>query len=172
MCKAVFKKILTILLILVLIVLVWAYMVNDGMYMLRDFNKSQLELINEYAVYEVPFPEATIIESFEFEKDSGWLNTFFSHTKYIEAVLLVPNEYIDQVIPSKIRMYDKKIILDLSYGEYPEDMIDYGVWLPRTVVKWIDKTQRDIWYTVMKPEEEYTRVYVYVSKIGWNLYQV
>ena len=111
MCKAVFKKILTILLILVLIVLVWAYMINDGMYMLRDFNKSQLELINEYAVYEVPFPETTIIEAFEFDNEGGWLNTLFSHTKYIRAVLLVPNEYIDQVIPSKIRMYDKKLYL-------------------------------------------------------------
>ena len=51
-------------------------------------------------------------------------------------------------------------------------MIDYGVWLPRTVVKWIDKTQREIWYTVIKPEEKYTRIYLEVSKIGWNLYQV
>lgn len=144
-----------------------ACLTGAGTYGLSNINNSELEWINKYAVYYNEFPETTIVESFKKENDIE--SYFFSPNEYIEATLLVPNNEIDVIFPEKIRQYNKEYILDLSRGGKNEKVY-FGVWMPRTVVKWAQKTQRTVIYTVMQPGDEYTRVYVFVDKLGWNLY--
>ena len=80
------------------------------------------------------------------------------------------NEEIEKIVPEFARDYDLEHSLDLR-KEKTDEPIQYNVWMPRTVVKWIDKTQRTIHYTVMRQGEKYTRVYLFVDKLGWNLYK-
>ena len=156
------KKVLMVLLILSLIA-TYIYLRNDGFYVLQNMNKTQIELINKYTI---EFPQTIIVENFILENDidSYW----FSHNQYIEATILVPNGAIDTLFPEELREYDIKNILDLSKDD--NEKISFGVWMPRTVVKWLDKTQRTINFTVMQSGEEYTKVYLLVDKLGWNVY--
>jgi len=139
-------------------------MKNDGLYVLNKVNSNERELINRYTIQ---FPEQTIIETFSLKKDIE--SYFFSHNEYIEATLLVPNNVIPILFSETIREYDITQTLDLSHGT-TDDKFHFGVWMPRTVSKWFDKTQRTISFTVMQPDEKYTRVFVSVDKLGWNLW--
>ena len=75
-----------------------------------------------------------------------------------------------EIVPQFAKDYNLECSLDLSYGK-TDEQIQYNVWMPRTVTKWFDKTQRSILYTVMQPGDEYTRVYIFVDKLGWNLFR-
>lgn len=161
-------KVLKILLAIMIFVLFIWYMKNDGIYMTTKLFSSELDMINRYAIYEVEFPRTTIIEKYTLEDDIE--SYIISHNQYIEATLLVPNEEIEKIVPEFARDYDLEHSLDLR-KEKTDEPIQYNVWMPRTVVKWIDKTQRTIHYTVMRPGEKYTRVYLFVDKLGWNLYK-
>ena len=161
------KKFGVVLLIL-LIIVICVYLRNDGIYVIRNMNNTELDWINKYAIYDTKFPDETIIETFVKENDIG--SYFFSHNEYIEAEILVPNEAIDKIVPEFARNYDLQNSLDLRM-EKTDEQIQYNVWMPRTVVKWLEKTQRSIHYTVMQPGNDYTRVYIFVDKLGWNLYK-
>ena len=163
------KTLRIVALIAVVAIVLYAYLKNDGMYVLSNINNTELDWINKYAVYDTEFPDETIVE--EFIKEDDIESYFFSHNQFIEATLLVPNEAIEKVVPEFARDYDVETSLDLSYG-MTDEQIQYNVWMPRTVVKWIEKTQRSIYYTVMQPSDKYTRVYVFVNQLGWNLYIV
>lgn len=143
-------------------------MKNDGIYVLSNINNTELDWINKYAIYYNEFPETTIVEKFEKKDDIE--SFFFSHNEYIDAILLVPNESMKEIVPQFAKDYNLECSLDLSYGK-TDEQIQYNVWMPRTVTKWFDKTQRSILYTVMQPGDEYTRVYIFVDKLGWNLFR-
>lgn len=157
-----------LLLVLFFALFIW-YVKNDGIYVVTHLFSSELDMINEYAIYDVEFSEKTIVERYEMEND--YLNIpFISHSKAIKATLLVPNEEMESIIPEFAREYDLEHSLDIR-TEKTDEQIQYNAWMQRTVVKWFDKTQRTIFYTVMNPSEEYTRVYIAVGNIGWNLYE-
>ncbi|MBP3361306.1 MAG: hypothetical protein J6N52_10660 [Clostridia bacterium] len=163
------KKLGVVLTIIVVAASLYAYLKNDGMYVLSNINNTELDWINKYAIYDTEFPDETIVE--EFIKEDDIESYFFSHNEYIHATLLVPNEAMDKIVPQLARDYDVETSLDLSYGMTGEQ-VQYNVWMPITVVKWIEKTQRSILYTVMQPGDKYTRVYIHVDKLGWNLYMI
>lgn len=165
--KKYMKKFIIVLVIIIVIVGLYAYLKNDGIYVLSNINNTELDWINKYATYYTKFPETTIVE--EFKKEDDIESYFFSHNEYIDATLLVPNNAIDEIFPEKLREYREEYILDLR-PENSKEKIQFGIFMPRTVVKWIEKTQRSIRYTVMQPGEKYTRVYVFVDWLGWNLY--
>ena len=148
--------------------MLYAYLKNDGIYVLSNINNTELDWINKYAIYYNEFPETTIVEKFEKKDDIE--SFFFSHNEYIDAILLVPNESMKEIVPQFAKDYNLECSLDLSYGK-TDEQIQYNVWMPRTVTKWFDKTQRSILYTVMQPGDEYTRVYIFVDKLGWNLFR-
>lgn len=161
------KKLGIISLIVIVIVGLYIYLKNDGIYVISNINNTELDWINKYAIYDTEFPDTTIIEEFKKEDDLGI--HFISHSECIHATLLVPNESIEKLVPEFARDYDLDHSLDLRH-EKTDEKIQYNVWMPRTVVKWLDKTQRSILYTVMQPNDEYTRVYIFVDKLGWNIY--
>lgn len=163
------KKWWIVVLIAFIIAVLYIYLKNDGIYVLSNINNTELDWINKYAIYDIEFPNETIVEEFIRERD---IESFlFSHNECIEATLLVPNEAVEKIIPEFAREYDLDCSLDLRHDEKNKDQIQYNVFMPRTVVKWFDKTQRSIHYTVMKPGDEYTQIYVFVDKLGWNLYK-
>ena len=172
--KKTIKRIIIAIVVLIVAIFVfiglYLYLKNDGIYVLSNFNNTELEWINKYATHNEEFPEETVIEEFGIYDDPG--DYVFGHTQYLEATLLVPNDKIDVIFPENIRQYKpnkEDYIMDLSNGETDEE-IQFCVWRPRTVVKWDWKTQRSTYYTVMQPSGEYTRVYVLVTYLGWNLY--
>ena len=162
------KKVAVILCILLLLS---AYLINDGFYVLSKIGKTEMDLLNEYATYPIEnlgegkFPSETIIESFQMEDyDESW---FFSHTQSIDAILLVPTDAIDELCPEGLRIYDH--FFDLSDGK---EKAQFGVTMVCTVTKWwFNIAGRFVYYTVMEPEPEaeYTRIYVYVNYLGWNV---
>ncbi len=160
------KKAGIFLIIVAVIFITRIYLINDGFYAISKINMDELDFINEYVGDEVKFPETTIIESFELEKDIE--SYFFSHNEYIDAVLLVENNIIDDIFPEQVRNYDENRTFYMDESE--KEKFQFSVWLPKGVVKWFDKTQRTINFIVFQPEENYTRVYLFVDKLGWNLF--
>ena len=159
------KYVSRIAIAVIALVLFVVYMKNDGLYVLGKIGKSELDMINKYATYENKFPDDTIVEQYELSADHhSW---FFSHNEYIEAKLLIPNDEMDETIPEWSRNYRTDILLNLSNEDL--SLVQYGVWAPTGVRKWIETTSRQIHYTVMKSEGDYTCVYVYVDKLGWNI---
>ncbi len=160
------KKAGIFLIIIAVIFITRIYLINDGFYAISKINMDELDFINEYATYKVKFPETTIIESFELKKDIK--SYFFSHDEYLQAVLLVENNIIDELFPEQLRNYDANSTIYLD--ESTKEKFQFSIWIPRGVVKWFFmETQRDIDFIVMQPEENYTRVYLLVYKLGWNL---
>ena len=157
-----YKKMIIIFLITISILFI--YLKNDGLYIINNINMTEIELINKYTLFK--FPEETIIENFILEDDIK--SCFISHNEYIRATLLIPSKMLDNIFPLEFREYNRDNILDLRKEETNEN-VDYGIWIPITVGKWFDKTQRNINFTVMKSNDSFTRVYVYVDKLGWNI---
>ena len=158
-----------IILVAIIIMGLYLYLDNDGIYVISNIKNSELDWINKYAIYKKKFPTETVIE--EFKKSNDYADSlFFNHNDYIKATLLVPNEYLDEIIPEFAREYDLEHSLDVR-TEKTDEQVQYNVWMPRTVVKWLDKTQRDIYYTVMQSSDEYTRIYIYVNYLGWKIWK-
>ena len=161
------KTVLRIIILLMLGFLFVIYMKNDGLYMINKMFSTQLEMINQYAAYfDNKFPDTTIVEEYEIHNDEG--SYFFSHNQYIEAVLLVPNDEANKIIPEYARDYDLKYTIDLSKGK-AEENVNYGVIVTPTVKKWLTKIDRGIFFTFMQPGEKYTKIYVSVDMLGWNI---
>jgi len=160
------KKCLVILLPVVAVLLIVLYYFYDGAYVIETMTSTELELINEYATYKTPFSDKTIVEDFVLADDTD--SHFYRHNQYIEATLLVPNDEIDAIFPENLREYDIDLVLDLRKND--NESFCFGVWMPRTVVKWPEGTSRTITYTVLTPENKYTKVYLLVDKLGWKLY--
>ena len=165
------KKILLKTIVLLMLGFLFViYMKKDGLYMINKMFSTQLEMINQYASPpDSEFPDTTIVEEYEIHNDIE--SYFFSHNQCINAVLLVPNDEVDNIIPEYARFYDLSYCHDLRKDKNDGE-IQYNVFMPRTVVKWISKTQRSIYYTVLKPGEKYTKIYIFVDKLGWNLFEV
>lgn len=160
------RKILTHLIYVLVASLFCAYMINDGFYVLSKIGASKLELINRYTV--IQFPRNTVIEKFKIENDIE--SYFFSHNQYMEATVLVPNDKIDNMFERVICEYESDKLMDVREGKKrgTTENFWFNAWIPRTVTKWFDKTDRSINFTVEKPEAKYTRVYLFVSCLGWN----
>jgi len=161
--KKVFKVIVLCLLAVLAVVLICFWYINDGAYLIKKATYTDMEMIEEYT--EIDFPDSTIIESFDIESDED--SFFWSHNEYMEVAVLIPNDEIIDLFPENLREYDEKEALKLCPDDSDEEF-HYGVWLPRAVVKWFTKTQRTSYMTVMKSDDEYTRVYFAVDKLGWN----
>ena len=100
-----------LLLVLFFALFIW-YVKNDGIYVVTHLFSSELDMINEYAIYDVEFSEKTIVERYEMEND--YLNIpFISHSKAIKATLLVPNEEMESIVPKFAREYDLEHSLDI-----------------------------------------------------------
>ena len=161
------KTVLRIIILLMLGFLFVIYMKNDGLYMINKMFSTQLEMINQYAAYfDNKFPETTIIKEYMIKDDMK--SFFFSHNKCIKAILLVPNDEANKIIPEYARDYDLKYIIDLSKGK-AEENVNYGVIVTPTVKKWLTKIDRGIFFTFMQPGEKYTKIYVSVDMLGWNI---
>ena len=160
------KKCLVILLPVFAVLLIILYYFYDGAYVIETMTSTELELINEYATYKTPFSDKTIVEDFVLADDTD--SHFYRHNQYIEATLLVPNDEIDAIFPENLREYDIDLVLDLRKND--NESFYFGVWMPRRVEKWPERTSRSITYTVLIPGNEYTKVYLSVDKLGWKLY--
>ncbi len=149
---------------------IYQYTINEGVYLLKRLTCDELDLINEYAIYNYEFPSTTVIEKFELFNDYD--SNFLNHSQAIKATLLVPNNEMDKLFPQEIRDYDGIYTSDLSHGKTNEKVL-FGVWLPRTVQKWfVSRAQQDVMYTVMEPGKDKTRVYLLVDKLGWRLTRI
>ncbi|MDY6315245.1 MAG: hypothetical protein SPL89_08800 [Clostridia bacterium] len=160
------KKCLVILLPVVAVLLIILYYFYDGAYVIETMTSTELELINEYATYKTPFSDKTIVEDFVLKDDIE--SYFYHHNQYIKATLLVPNDEIDAIFPEELRCYDTDMYFDLRKND--NEVVHFKIWMPRAVVKWPDKTSRNIQYNVLVSGNEYTKVYLSVDKLGWKLY--
>lgn len=159
-------KKLIIAVVLITLSIAAVYYIYDGAYVIETMTSTELELINEYATYKTPFSDKTIVEDFVLKDDIE--SYFYHHNQYIKATLLVPNDEIDDIFPEKLREYDIDLVLDLRKND--NESFYFGVWMPRRVEKWPERTSRSITYTVLIPGNEYTKVYLSVDKLGWKLY--
>ena len=158
------KRVITdIIVVIIGIAGLYYYLKNEGIYIISNLNNTELDWINKYAIYEVPFPESVIVEDLYKENDVFDI-PFILHDEVIRATLLVPTDSMENMVPHSMRDYDFNGILKEN-----DEQIQYDVFMPRTVIKWGVKTQRTSSFTVMQPGEEYTRVYIMVDKLGWNL---
>ena len=159
------KYISRIAIAVIALVLFVVYMKNDGLYVLGKIGKSELDMINKYATYENRFPDDTIVEQYKLSGDyHSW---FLSHNEYIKAKLLIPNDEVEKAIPDTLIKYDGNTIH--KFDDINPESVQYVVWAPTGVRKWIETTSRQVYYTVMKPEGDYTCVYVSVDCLGWNI---
>lgn len=145
------------------IAIAFIYLKNDGIYIVTKMTASPIEMLRQYS--EIDFSDNIIVESFTIEPDEK--SFFWNHNEYIIATILIPNDEINGLFPEDLIEYNENEALNLSPNVADEEF-NYGVWLPRMVVKWFSKTQRTAYMTVMKSVNEYTRVYVVVDKLGWN----
>ena len=159
-------KKLIIAVVLITLSIAAVYYIYDGAYVIETMTSTELELINKYATYKTPFSDKTIVEDFVLKDDIE--SYFYHHNQYIKATLLVPNDEIDDIFPEKLREYDIDLVLDLRKND--NESFYFGVWMPRRVEKWPERTSRSITYTVLIPGNEYTKVYLSVDKLGWKLY--
>lgn len=159
-------KKLIIAVVLITLSIAAVYYIYDGAYVIETMTSTELELINEYATYKTPFSDKTIVEDFVLKDDIE--SYFYHHNQYIKATLLVPNDEIDDIFPEKLRCYDTDMYLDLRKND--NEVVHFKIWMPRAVVKWPDKTSRNIQYNVLVSGNEYTKVYLSVDKLGWKLY--
>ena len=159
-------KKLIIAVVLITLSIAAVYYIYDGAYVIETMTSTELELINKYATYKTPFSDKTIVEDFVLKDDIE--SYFYHHNQYIKATLLVPNDEIDDIFPENLRVYDIDLVLDLRKND--NESFCFGVWMPRTVVKWPEGTSRTITYTVLTPGNKYTKVYLLVDKLGWKLY--
>lgn len=149
---------------IILLILSVIYLKNEGIYLLKKAIYSEVEFINEFC--EIDLPITTIIENFQIETDID--TNVFSHNEYLEARIIVPNSMIETLFPKDMREYDLKYVMDLR-----QNINNEKIWFSsckyKVTKKWLDKTQRTIYFTVMQPTQEYTRVYVFVDKLGWEV---
>ena len=160
--KMIKREILTLFFVTIIFALGLLYLKNEGTYLIKKCLLSEIDILNEFC--EIKLPSTTIIEEFSIKSDIG--SNVFSHNEYIEAIVSVPNDQIDILFPEEIREYEEKHILNLNKIN-TNASFQFGVWKPKTVVKWLDKTQRNINFTVMKEEGSCTSVFVFVDKLGW-----
>ena len=91
------------------------------MYLLKRLTCDELDIINEYAMYNYEFPSTTIIEKFELFNDYD--SNFLNHSQAVMATLLVPNNEMDKLFPQEIRDYDGIYTSDLSNGKTNEKSV-------------------------------------------------
>ena len=160
------KKVLFVFITLAVLCILYAYVINDGLYVYDKMTSSELELINEYTGFE--FPKKTTIEMFSIKNNCS--NDFvFGHNQVLRAKLKISVKEIEKIFKDETaeQTYDHVF----GFPEESTENISFVIWKPYAVVKWIDKTQRNIYVTVMKPESNYTTVYIYVDYLGWNIFK-
>lgn len=158
------KKMLIILsAFIILIIAFMVYWNNDGWlaYKIQKVKLTPLELINYYT--SIPFPATVKVESIDFGKDTPG-----SNDEYLEATLLIPSDEIANLFNEKIRDYDSSNAL--LFKDEEKEYIYFSSNMYNTVRKLLDKTQRTIHFTVLKSNNEYTKVYVLIDKLGWYLW--
>ena len=160
------KKVLFVFITLAVLCILYAYVINDGLYVYEKMTLSKLELINEYS--SLNFPENTIIDRFSIE-DNCSDDFVLGHNEVLRAKLKISVKEIEKIFKDETaeQTYDHVF----GFPEESTENISFVIWKPYAVVKWIDKTQRNIYVTVMKPESNYTTVYIYVDYLGWNLFK-
>ena len=167
------RRFLNVLIVLAIVILSIVYYIYDGAYVIETMTSTELELINKYATYKTPFSDKTIVKDFVLANDAD--SHFWRHDQYIHATLLVPNDEIDTVFPSEIRRYDmdEAIGIDLVKNKSYNDICFYVLSL-KPVAKWLEnrsRCPRKIIYNVFPARNNYTKVYLSVSKLGYKLYE-
>ena len=154
------KYVFLVLGLLIIISLLTLYYYNVGWiaYNIQKRQLSTLELIKYYT--SIPFSNSTKIEKVEFSED-----TEGEWDEYLEVVFLVPFSEIEYLFSERNKDYDKSSSV---FERNSEDIVFSSI-IFNTVRKWNGKTQRTINFTVMKPDEEYSKIYVSIDKLGWWL---
>lgn len=160
------KKIVLISLICVgLALIAILFYFNNGWiaYNIQKKQLTTLELLQYYT--NIPFTNANIeIESVEFTKDTP---------KYMDealkAILLVPTKEIDHLFKEEVRNYNVTSMPMRFMGD-DESSVYFNIPMFQAVRRWLIKTSRSITIAVLKPEGEYTKVYVSIDKLGWYLW--
>ena len=143
----------TVLAVILILICIYEYP-----WLTYNFQKMQLtpvELIRLYTMKS--FSDNVEVESIEFIKD-GWFD------ESIKAVILVPSEEINELFPERIRDYNKLH----SVFETGSESISFSSAVLVSVTKLISRTQRNIHFTVMKSERQYTKIYLSVNHLGWS----
>lgn len=156
-------KYIAIFIIVIIILIVLLY--NDGWYIYKIQKKilSPLRLVEYYT--DIKFPTETIVDKIEYKKDSPDI----LNDEYCEATLSISANKINSLFKEEYRDYDPSH----AYGAPPNSdtqKIDYSCVMYNTVRRWNSKTQRTILFTVMKPENEISKVHISIDKLGWYLW--
>ena len=156
------KKFLIILSIFMVLITAFIIYWNNDSWMAYNLQKrrlSTLDLIKDYT--RIKFPNSTKIESYRFKEDTPIFND-----ECLKATLLVPTSEIANLFPEKIRDYN---ISRAVLGDDKKN-IYFSALQFSTVKKWLDKTQRSIHFTVIKPKNNYSKVYISIDKLGWHMW--
>ena len=138
------------------------YIKNDGIYFLNKNMLKPVEFINKFT--NVNFSDETVIEKINISDDYDFC---LGYNEFLEAELLVPNDEVLNLFPEEIRDYDPEYMVDLRSDD-DDGVIWFSVWTAEAVTKWFDKTSRTIFFTVLKSDNQYTKIYVFVDRLGWN----